>query len=206
MQKIRFNDTLQPSQGRCPGMNEPMKTPRTTTPEELERVHRALKKKFNDKKLIFGSGLVGAKVVFVGEMLNSDGEKEAKPLAGQSEKLFHQVLKTVGLDKKKIYVTNLVKYYPNGKVPTPKELKAHAAFLKEELKSLNPSLVVTLGNLALNGVGLRQPLDNVHGRTFNFGSYELVPTFHPSYATKDPTVKDKIEKDLARLKEILKKS
>jgi len=63
-----------------------------------------------------------------------------------------------------------------------------------------------LGNLALNGVGLRQPLDNVHGRTFNFGSYELVPTFHPSYATKDPTVKDKIEKDLARLKEILKKS
>lgn len=182
-----------------------MKKALTTTPEELDRVHKALKKKFNDKKLIFGSGLVGAKIVFVGETLTPEAEKEAKPLTGSSEKVLHQILKTVGVDKKKIYLTNLVKYSPSGKLPTPKELKAHATFLKDELKSLNPAVVVTLGNLALNGVGLRQPLDNVHGRTFNFGSYELVPTFHPAHVSKDPTVKDKIEKDLLQLKDILKK-
>ncbi len=183
-----------------------MKMPATTTPEELERVHRALKKKFNDKKLIFGSGLVGAKIVFVGEMLSSDAEKESKPLSAQHEKILHQVLKTAGIDKKKIYVTNVVKYSPApGKQPTPKEFKAHATFLKDELKSLNPAVVVTLGNLALNGVGLRQPLDNVHGRTFNFGSYDLVPTFHPLHVAKDPLVKERMTKDLAQIKDLLKK-
>ena len=183
-----------------------MKTLAITTPEELVRVHRALKKKFNDKKLIFGSGLVGAKVVFVGDMLGADAEKESRPLSSGHEKVLHQVLKTAGIDKKKIYITNVVKYSPlAGKQPSPKEIKAHAMFLKEELKSLNPAVVVTLGTLALNGVGLRQPLDNVHGRTFNFGSYDLIPTFHPSASGKDPMVRAQMEKDLSQLKELLKK-
>lgn len=183
-----------------------MKTTPTQNPEELERVHKALKKKFNDKKLIFGSGLVGAKVVFVGEMLGVEAEKESRPLAADHEKVLNQVLKTIGIDKNKIYLTNVVKYSPlAGKQPSPKEIKAHATFLKEELKCLNPAVVVTLGTLALNGVGLRQPLDNVHGRTFNFGSYDLIPTFHPSYVAKDPLVRQQIEKDLSQLKEVLKR-
>jgi uracil-DNA glycosylase len=103
-------------------------------------------------------------------------------------------------------MTNVVKYMPiGGKIPSPKEIKSHAMFLKEEIKMINPQVVVTLGNIALNGVGLRQPLDNVHGRTFNFGSYELVPTFHPKHASGDPQIKLMMETDLAKLKELLKK-
>lgn len=183
-----------------------MKTSPIKTPEDLARVNRALKKKFQDKKLIFGIGSVPAKVVFVSEMPGPDEERDARPLSGQNEKLLSQIMKAIGLTKKHIYITNVVKYFPNGKMPTPKEIKSHATFLKEELKTINPQIVVTLGNVALNGIGLRQPLDNVHGRIFNFGSYELIPTFHPNAVAKDPQIKAKIESDLAQLKEKLKKN
>ncbi len=183
-----------------------MKATATTTPQELDRVNKALKKKFLDKKLIFGSGSVPAKVVFVTEIPGPDEARESRPLTGHSEKIFHQVLKSVGIDKKKIYVTSVVKYSPTpGKTLSPKEIKSHVPFLKEEIKSINPMVVVTLGTSALNGIGLRQPLDNVHGRTFNFGSYELVPTFHPSHAANDPAIRAHMEADLSKLKELLKK-
>ncbi len=83
-----------------------MKATTTTTPQELERVNKALKKKFLDKKLIFGSGSVPAKVVFVTEIPGPDEVRESRPLTGYSEKVFHQILRSVGVDKKKIYVTS----------------------------------------------------------------------------------------------------
>jgi len=184
-----------------------MKTTATTTPQELDRVNKALKKKFLNKKLILGSGSVPAKVVFVTEIPGPDEMRESRPITGSSEKMLHQVLKLIGIDKKKIYITNVVKYSATpGKALSPKEIKSHIPFLKEEIKALNPQVVVTLGMAALNGIGLRQPLDNVHGRTFNFGSYELIPTFHPSNAINDPQIKTHMMNDLSKLKETLKKS
>ena len=175
------------------------------TDKTLKHVHDGLKKKFGDKKLVLGSGFIDAKVVFVGEAPGVEEEKEGKPISGNSAKLLNQLLKSVGIDKKKVYITNVLKYSPSKeKLPTPKEIKSHVPFLKEELKTVNPQIVVTLGTMALNGVGLRQPLDNVHGRTFNFGSYELFPTFHPEHALKDPTVKALLTTDFTKLKDLLK--
>jgi len=183
-----------------------MKTTATTTPQELDRVNKALKKKFLNKKLVFGSGLVPSKVVFVTEIPGPDEILEARPITGHSEKILHQILKSIGIDKKKIYITSVVKYSATpGKALSAKEIKSHIPFLKEEIKAINPQVVVTLGMAALNGIGLRQPLINVHGRTFNFGSYDLIPTFHPSRALQDPEIKIHITNDLAKLKELLKK-
>jgi DNA polymerase len=120
-------------------------------------------------------------------------------------KLLNKLLKGAGIDRKKVYVTNVVKYRPDSdKQPTPKEIKSHASFLKEEIRTVNPEIVVTLGNLALNGVGLRIPVENIHGRTFPLGAYRLLPTFHPERALRDPGAKVLLEADFAKLKELFK--
>lgn len=171
----------------------------------LTSVNKALKEKFKDKKLVFGQGSVGARIVFVSEMLDTNGEKDNKPVSGPHGKLLNQLLKNAGIDRNKVYVTNVVKYRPEqDKMPTPKEIKSHATFLKEEIRTVNPEVVVTLGNLALNGVGLRIPVENVHGRTFPLGAYQLLPTFHPDKALTDPQAKALLEADFAKLKELLK--
>jgi DNA polymerase len=174
-----------------------------TETKTLTSVNKALKEKFKGRKLVFGHGAVGARVVVVSEVLDQQGEKDQKPISGQHAKLLNQLLKSAGISPAKVYTTNVVKYRPDGgKMPTPKEIKSHATFLKEEIRTVNPQIVVTLGNLALNGVGLRIPVENIHGRTFPLGTYHLLPTFHPEHALKDPAKKALLEQDFAKLKEL----
>jgi len=176
-----------------------------TEQKKLHQVNTALKKKFKDRNLVFGLGAHDARIVFVGEAPGAAEELEGKPMTGQSEKLLNQLLRSIGVDKKKVYLTNVLKYQMSAtKVPTPKEIKSHVPFLKEELKTVGPQIVVTLGTMALNGVGLRQPLDNIHGHVINFGHYELLPTFHHAKALNDPAIQTLLETDFLKLKELLK--
>lgn len=176
-----------------------------TDTKTLTSVNKALKEKFKGHKLVFGQGAIGSRVLVVSEMLDPHGEKDGTPVGGPHMKLLAQLLKGAGIDRRKVYVTNVVKYRPVAdKQPTPKEIKSHASFLKEEIRTVNPEIVVTLGNLALNGVGLRIPVENVHGRTFPLGAYRLLPTFHPERALRDPSAKILLEADFAKLKELFK--
>ncbi len=176
-----------------------------TDTKTLTSVNKALKEKFKGRKLVFGQGAIGARVVVVSEMLDPHGEKDGAPVGGPHLKMLNKLLREAGIDRRKVYVTNVVKYRPDAdKLPTPKEIKSHATFLKEEIRTVNPDIVVTLGNLALNGVGLRIPVENVHGRTFPLGAYRLLPTFHPERALRDPGVKSLLDADFAKLKELFK--
>lgn len=173
--------------------------------KSLTSVNNALKEKFKGRKLVFGQGAVGAKVVVVSEMLDPHGERDGAPMGGPHAKMLNKLLRSAGIDRRKVYVTNVVKYRPTAdKLPTPKEIKSHATFLKEEIRTVNPDIVVTLGNIALNGVGLRIPIENVHGRTFPLGGYHLLPTFHPEKALNDPATKTLLEADFIKLKELMK--
>jgi len=174
--------------------------------DTLQQVNTALKKKFSNRKLIFGRGAIGSKIVFVTDHPGQDGAKEGKPLAGNNSKLINKLLRSAGIDTRKVYFTNVIKYHPVDRKPTPKEIKSYVPFLKEEIRTVGPKVVVTLGDVALNGIGLRQPLHNVHGRTFNFGSYTLVPTFHPEMAAKDPEVHTLLATDISRIKKIVAES
>lgn len=171
----------------------------------LIQVNKALKKKFGAKKLIFGQGFDGAKVVFVVDPPTSKEEEENKPMTGNSEKMLNKLIRLAGLNKQKVYITSVIKYTVNGRVHTSKEIKAAVPFLKEEIKTIQPQVVVTLGTTALNGIGLRQPLSNVRGKTFNFGSYDLMPTHHPESVIKNPSFQPELEADFLKLKELIKR-
>jgi len=173
--------------------------------DALSQINKALKKKFPTKKLILGQGFDAAKVVFVVDPPTAKEEAENKPLTGHSEKLFNKLLRVAGLNKNKVYITNVVKYTVPGRVHTSKEVKSSVPFLKEEIKVIEPVAVVTLGNTALNGIGLRQPLSNIRGKTFNFGSYELLATHHPESTIKNPDLHSELEVDFLKLKDLLKK-
>ena len=175
-----------------------------TEAQKLKSINDALKKKFGEKKLVLGRGSADAQVVVVGEAPGTAEEKEGKPIAGDSAKILNRLLKTAGLKAHQVYVTNVLKYASGTtNAPSAKEVKSHALFLREEIRAINPRIVVTLGNLALNGIGLRQPLDNVHGRLISLGNHELFATFHPRQALDDPQVKTSLEADFVKLKGLL---
>lgn len=171
---------------------------------ELQQVNKSLKKKFPAKKLILGRGFDAAKIIFVVDPPTLDEELENKPITGNAEKTLNKMLHLAGINKQKVYITSVIKYTVNGRIHTAKEIKASIPFLKEEIKTIQPQVVVTLGVTALNGIGLRQPLSNVRGKTFNFGSYELLPTHHPESLLKNPGLQPEIEADFLKLRDLLK--
>jgi DNA polymerase len=172
--------------------------------DTLKQVNTALKKKFPGKKIVLGTGHDAAKIVFICEAPTLAELAEGKPLAGTAEKLLNKLLKIAGIDKRRVYMTNVIKYIVDGRVHTSKEIKAAVPFLKDEIKTIKPEIVVTLGPTALNGVGLRLPLDNAHGRVFNMGTYDLIPTFHPGHANKDQWTNSLIQADFMKLREHIK--
>lgn len=172
----------------------------------LQHINQSIQTKFKGRKLVFGRGVPGAEIVFVGESPDVHEEKEGKAFTGPTGKMLNQFLKSINLDMRKVYATHVLKYRPSTeKVPTQKEIKSHMPFLKEELKTINPKIVVTLGTMALNGIGLKLPLSNVHGRVFNFGHYELLPTYNPNHATTDPQVEAMLKVEFQRLKDLIEK-
>ncbi|OGN08304.1 MAG: hypothetical protein A2750_00600 [Candidatus Yanofskybacteria bacterium RIFCSPHIGHO2_01_FULL_45_42] len=170
----------------------------------LQHIQEALKKKFKGKKLVFGHGLIGSKIAFVGESPDEHEEREGKAFAGPSGQLLNQFLRKANIDPRKVYVTHILKYRPSpDRVPTLKEIKANVPFLKEEIKTIGPKVVVTLGTMALSGIGLKLPLGNVHGKVFHFGDYSLLPTYHPAHGQSDPQIGSIINLELAKIKELL---
>ena len=105
---------------------------------------------------VFGEGSPRAKVMFVGEQPGNDEDLAGKPFVGPAGKLLDRALEQVGIDRRLIYVTNVVKHFkwePRGKrrihaKPSPPEIRACLPWLEAELEIVKPQVLVCLGATA----------------------------------------------------------
>jgi uracil-DNA glycosylase len=92
------------------------------------------------------------------------------------------MLNEIGLSREDVYIANCVKCRPpNNRDPLPDELDACTPYLREQIKLVDPHVVVTLGNFATRYVLNRQvSISRVRGQRFQIGSRVVIPTFHPA--------------------------
>jgi len=139
-------------------------------------------------KLVPGEGPKNAKIVFIGEAPGAEEEKLGRPFVGRAGKFLDKQLKLHGINRKKVYITNVVKVRCIGP-PTDRQIKKYLPILKKELKQINPKVIVLLGKTAAKAV----PLD------LDVTYFELP---HPSAAMRFTKMRNKFEigmKTLARL-------
>ncbi|MBX4201961.1 uracil-DNA glycosylase, partial [Candidatus Saccharibacteria bacterium] len=97
-------------------------------------------------QLVFGDGNPDADMVFIGEAPGKNEDLKGLPFVGAAGKFLDEMLGTIGLERKDIYITNIVKYRPpNNRDPLPTEKEAFLPFLRSQLEVIAPKLVVTLG-------------------------------------------------------------
>jgi DNA polymerase len=97
-------------------------------------------------QLVFGDGNPDADVLFIGEAPGKQEDLQGKPFVGASGKFLDEMLASIGMKRKDIYITNIVKYRPaNNRDPLPEEKKAFLPYLQEQLEIIRPKIVVTLG-------------------------------------------------------------
>src|SRR3954470_19109684 len=102
-------------------------------------------------QLVIGDGNLDAEIVFIGEAPGKNEDLQGKPFVGAAGKFLNEMLEMIGLARKDIYITNIVKYRPpNNRDPLPEEKTAFMPYLESQLEVIKPKLTITLGRHSLN--------------------------------------------------------
>ena len=150
-----------------------------------------------------GAGLKRRKVaiMMIGEQPGNQEDKEGRPFVGPAGKLLDKCLQEAEIDRRKVYVTNMVKHFkwePRGKLrihkkPSMKEVHACRPWLEAELEVVRPALVVCLGAVAaqsLLGSGFK--ITQSHGKLqHREGFPPIIATIHPSAILRARTPEDR---------------
>ncbi len=116
-------------------------------------------------QLVFGAGNPNADIVFIGEAPGKNEDIQGKPFVGAAGKFLDEMLESVALNRKDVYITNIVKYRPpNNRDPLPEEKKAFVPYLLSQLNIIQPKLVVTLGRHSMETFLPGFRISQIHGQ------------------------------------------
>lgn len=189
--------------------------------QELESLNQAcrikLQEHFGDEvPLVFGDGNPDSRIVLVGEAPGKTEVELGKPFVGQAGKNLDEFITILGIARKDLYITNVVKTRPirfnpdtgreSNRPPDRDEIRIFTDFIEKELSIIRPMLVVSLGNVALRCVlkDDRSTIGNLHGTLINVkfagAEFVLFPLYHPASIIYNRTLKDVYLQDLHKLR------
>lgn len=159
--------------------------------------------------LVIGDGTLDAEIVFIGEAPGKNEDEQGLPFVGAAGKFLNEMLATVGLERKDVYITNIVKYRPpNNRDPLPDEKKAFWPFLVRQLNVIEPKIIVTLGRHSMEYFLPGMKISQIHGepKRVAFGDRKvvIVPLFHPAAALYNGSMRQTLIDDFSRLPTIVK--
>jgi DNA polymerase len=160
-------------------------------------------------QVVFGAGNASADLLFVAEAPGVNEDREGLPLVGQAGKLLDQLLADVGLARRDVFVTTVVKCRPPGnREPHPAEIEHCHDYLARQLDLIAPKVVCSLGNFATKLVrGDPAGITRVHGReevrVIGRRAVRLYPIYHPAAALYTPRMLEVLREDFARLPQLL---
>jgi DNA polymerase len=139
--------------------------------------------------IAFGSGNPRARLLVIGEGPGEEEDKQGKTFVGRAGQLLTRMLASVGFDRERdCYVANVVKCRPErNRNPEPDEVAACNPFLMAQIDTIEPQVVLTLGNFAAQTLlGTKEGITKLRGRAYQYRASILVPTFHPAFLLRNP--------------------
>lgn len=165
---------------------------------------------------VFGEGPEAPLVMLIGEAPGKEEAKSSRPFVGKAGKQLDALLEKAGIDRNRVYVTNSVKYRPitkkersvSNRTPLLAEVKAGLGLLGEEIRLLDPTVIVTLGNTPLKALGILcgeklAAIGELHGKAVEITIcgkiVTLIPQYHPASVIYNRTLEGVMEQDLISL-------
>ncbi len=138
-------------------------------------------------QVVFGSGHPQADYFFIGEGPGAKEDIEGEPFIGRSGKLLNRLIEDeLSVDRSLCYIANVVKCRPpNNRNPKSDEIAACHPYLDEQIKLVNPVVIITLGNFASRLLlDTKEGITTLRGKSYSYNGHDLVPTFHPAAALR----------------------
>ncbi len=156
-------------------------------------------------KLVFGDGNPNAQLVFVGEGPGRDEDAQGLPFVGRAGKLLNQMIEAMGLQRKDVYICNIVKCRPpENRAPEKDEVEICSPFLLRQLDTIAPKVIVCLGSVAAQALlETNRGISQFRGQWLEFRGRKLMATYHPAYLLRNPSAKGEVWKDLQKVMAVL---
>ena len=144
---------------------------------------------------MFGDGDINSKVMIIGEGPGANEDKEGKPFVGRAGKLLDKMLAAIQLDRKKVYISNVVNYRPpENRKPNDSEIERYYPFLVSHIEIISPKILLLLGSTALNAlVGNEIVISKARGKWIEKKIGKITPwiiaSFHPAFLMRQPEQK-----------------
>ncbi len=155
-----------------------------------------------------GVGDPEAKILFIGEGPGKDEDLQGEPFVGRAGKLLTTLLNKIGIERKDVFITNVVKCRPpNNRDPEDDEIAACWPYLDRQIHLIDPRVIVTLGRHSMKRFLPGYTISSVHGEPKRRQSDGRIifPLYHPAMALYKPAMLDVLEKDMFKLKTMLAK-
>jgi DNA polymerase len=155
--------------------------------------------------IVFGVGHPSARLVFVGEGPGAEEDKQGEPFVGRAGQLLTKMIGAMGLSREEVYICNVVKCRPpQNRDPEPDEVLACGPFLKKQLATIKPEIIVGLGRYACQTLlETTVPMSRLRGTWHAYEGIKFMPTFHPAYLLRNPPAKKEAWQDLQAVMEAL---
>ena len=164
-----------------------------------------LKKKA--KNLVFCDGNPKSKIMLIGEAPGANEDQEGLPFVGRAGLLLDKMLAAINLDRKKVYISNIINYRPPGnRKPTDKEIERYLPFITKHIEIINPKILVLLGSTAMNAlIENNTVISQMRGKWIEkkFGNCKtsVIITFHPAFLMRQPAQKKMAWIDLKMIRD-----
>jgi len=177
--------------------------------EEMES-DNTLPLKKGATKLVFGTGNTEATFLCIGEGPGFNEDKIGEPFVGQAGKLLDKLFPLAGLERKEVFITNIVHHRPpENRDPTPFEIEAYGAYLDKIIEIIDPEVIITLGRFSMAKFLPNVFISGVHGKKYdvswNGKNIVVIPMYHPAASLRNGNVLQMEKTDFVNLKQILKK-
>ncbi|MCK5022039.1 MAG: uracil-DNA glycosylase [Candidatus Pacebacteria bacterium] len=161
---------------------------------------------------VLGAGNHNAKIMFVGEAPGKNEAEQGRPFCGASGRVLDELLESIKMDRKDVYVTNIVKDRPTAnRDPSLEEIKIYGPFLDRQIDIIQPKVIATLGRYSAEYIMKKfdldfeiEPIGKMRGKAFGakapYGDIKIIPLLHPAVALYNSFSRDDLKKDFEILK------
>jgi len=165
--------------------------------------------------LVFGEGNPDAEIVFVGEAPGFEEDKSGRPFVGRAGQLLTDILtKGMGIPREQVYICNVLKCRPpQNRTPQPQEIVACSPALFQQLRIIQPKVIIALGAPAAKTLlETQESISRIRGQFQDFRCGDpngevfcpVMPTFHPAYLLRNPSAKAMVWEDIKKVLAYLK--
>lgn len=151
------------------------------------------------RTMVFSVGNPEADIMLVGEAPGYDEERLREPFVGKAGQKLNGILKAMGVERKDVYLSNIVKFRPampnqttNNRKPTREEMDACLPFIREEIKVVAPKVIIALGGTAAQALlDCDGSVASMRGKFHEYAGIALRVTYHPSYILHNEATSEK---------------